>query len=182
MKLSKKQVIYGLLLAAAGVAYAIDAAFFGPPAAARANQAAGDASAISAAKPATGEATAVDEPEHALTSRLQKWASDNSTSLADMPDVFQPPVITKPVPVAAVPPPPPEDPAVAFNRQHRLIAIVLDGEGGYALIDGRVLRIGQLLDGTKLIGLTRQRARFATSDRTFDVPLTPLTADVRVDQ
>jgi hypothetical protein len=181
MKLSMKQIIYGSLLAAAGVAWAIDAAFFGPPAAAHAAPPAPDSSTNAAAKPNAGEVAVGDGPEHLLTTRLQNWAVEHSTTLGEMSDVFQPPVAIKPVTVVVARPQtqPAEDPAVVFNRQHRLIAIVLDSGGGYALIDGRILRVGQAIGEEKLIGLSRGRARFISGDRMFEVPLTP---DVGLDQ
>jgi hypothetical protein len=179
MKLSKKQIIYGSVLAAAGVAYAIDAAFFGPPAAARAAQVSAEGAATTSSKPIADEIAPLAGPEHLLTSRLQKWATDHSSSLAEMSDVFQPPVVAKPTVVTSAHQTPPEDPILAFNRRHRLIAIVLDGSAGYALIDGQVLRIGQTVDGAKLIGLTRRQAQFSNAGRTFDVPL---TADVVPDR
>ena len=173
MKLSKKQIMYGSVLAAAGVAWAIDAAFFGPPAAAGAAQTTTDGSVAAATKQVAGDVAVGDGAEHLLTMRLQKWATDHSASLSDMSDVFQPPVVAKPSVVQSLPQTQPaEDPALVFNRRHRLIATVLDGAGGYALIDGQVLRVGQAIDGAQLIGLTPRQARFSSADRTFYVQLT----------
>ena len=174
MTLSKKQIIYGSVLAVAGIAWVIDAAFFGPPPAAHAANVASDGAAATGTKQGPAEALIVDGPEHLLTTRLQKWAIDHSTPLSEMSDVFQPPAVTKPVVEKLLSRiQPAEDPALAFNRRHRLLAIVLDGTGGYALIDGRVLRVGQAIDDAKLIGLTRRQARFSAAGRLFDVALTP---------
>lgn len=179
MKLPKKQIIYGLVLAAAGAAYAIDAAFFGPPSPAHGTPLSPEGTPGGSVKESAGGGVgAADAPEHLLTTRLQKWAANHPSSLSEMPDVFQAPAIAKPILIAA-PLPVLEDPSVLFSRKHRLIAIVLNGDGGYALVDGRVLRVGQSIDGALLIGLTRREARFTSADRTFDMPL---TADVHADR
>jgi hypothetical protein len=178
MKLSKKQIIYGSVLALAGVAWVIDAAFFGPPTAASAAQSDADPAAVGA-KSVAGQVVVADGSEHLLTMRLQKWSTDHSTELSEIPDVFQPTPKAAPTVVATPQTRPAEDKALVFNRQHRLIAIVLEGAGGYALIDGRVLRVGQVIDDAELIGLTPRLARFSAQGRLFDMPL---TADVSNDR
>ena len=172
MKLSKKQMIYGSLLAAAGVAWAIDAAFFETPQIAQGAQAANEPASV-ALKAAAVDVPAGGSSEHLLTTRLQHWGAGRAIAIKELPDVFQRPLVIKPV---ALQPPaqtrPASDPAATFRQRHHVIAIVLDSTGGFALIDGNVVRIGQTLDGAKLVHLSRRNASFSSSGILFDVPLT----------
>lgn len=173
MKLSRKQIIYGSILTAAGIAWGIDAAFVGPPAPAHGGQLAPEKSEARVPQQETDEKTFPDNSEHVLTARLHTWAARQAKAPDEILDVFQSKSKPKPVVVTAATETRPADPSIAFVRRHRLIAVVLDASGGYALIDGQMLQVGQGIDGARLIGLKRGEARFTTAGQVFSLPLTP---------
>jgi hypothetical protein len=47
-----------------------------------------------------------------------------------------------------------EERAEAFRREHRLTAVMLGGSSVSAVIDGKCLRIGEPLDGFRLVGVS----------------------------
>jgi len=54
----------------------------------------------------------------------------------------------------------PLDPAARFAGRHQLTAVVIDGTRSYVLIDGRLLRPGQEIDGFKLVSVADRSALF----------------------
>jgi hypothetical protein len=54
----------------------------------------------------------------------------------------------------------PEEAALAFVAKHRLISTVVNGKNPNAMVDGRLLRIGEELDGFRLVSITKQSACF----------------------
>ncbi|MHC4985370.1 MAG: hypothetical protein ACYTFO_04355 [Planctomycetota bacterium] len=58
-----------------------------------------------------------------------------------------------------------------FVAGHRLMSILHLAEGGVALVDDKVVRIGQTLDGFTLIELTEDTAVFASDERRVELRL-----------
>ncbi len=58
----------------------------------------------------------------------------------------------------AVPSSPEQDKAKQLKMDHQLMAVMMAREGGYAIVDGKCLRIGQVLDGFTLISVTEHSA------------------------
>lgn len=69
---------------------------------------------------------------------------------------------------------PQRDPAEDFARQHRLTSVILIGTGGSAVVDGRAVRVGQELDGFRLVRLTSAGAVFQAGDSQVELRLRPV--------
>jgi len=164
MRFEKKHKIYAGLVGAALLAWAIDAAFFGPAAPAGSPAAASAAASPNAPEPSiVPQQAPVAAPEIRndkwLSDRLRDWSKNNPIDPAQVRDVFSPPVSwTKPsaptptsLPVATI--------AQEFTRNHHLSAVVLSTAGGSAaVIDGRLLHVGQTVGGCRLVGVRRGSA------------------------
>lgn len=77
------------------------------------------------------------------------------------------------LPELRLPGPPQRDPAEDFARQHRLTSVILIGTGGSAVVDGRAVRVGQELDGFRLVRLTSAGAVFQAGDSQVELRLRP---------
>lgn len=64
------------------------------------------------------------------------------------------------------------DSAVDFSRQHKLTSILRRGSAGSAIVDGKVVEIGEQVDGYRLIGLTADSAVFQSPRQQKEVKLT----------
>lgn len=82
--------------------------------------------------------------------------------------------LKKPAPEALPEPPPPSAPPAVFADKHKLTAVMMTGKGGSAIVDGRMLRMGQEIGGYKLIGLKPGRAVFQAGDGGEEVELSIL--------
>ncbi|MCE9591975.1 MAG: hypothetical protein K8S99_15820 [Planctomycetes bacterium] len=65
----------------------------------------------------------------------------------------------KPQSLAPVGPPP----AQAFTAAHKLNGVMAKGGGGYAIINGRAVTVGQTVDGFRLVEVSRRSAVFQSS-------------------
>lgn len=68
--------------------------------------------------------------------------------------------------------------AQQFRAAHRLDAVMMDHQGGVAVIDGRAVRVGQHLDGYKLVEVQQKQVLFDAPVDNLRVAL-PLRAPVR---
>jgi hypothetical protein len=128
--------------------------------------------------PAAGAAEAV-AGYPAVTDRLGAIAEARGLDPASVRDAFVPPEPWLSELTAPPPPPPPPvkaEPARDFARGHRLTSVLLAGEGGSAVVDGRFLRLGQEIDGHKLVRLTADAAFFQSGDECVELKLRPLPA------
>ena len=169
MKVTLQQKITFGVLGLAAIAFVIDRATSSPtPAAAHAmiNPAAkvGPAARAAAAKPAANTA-AVSDGLASLASfsqRLQQAADAEKVDATHANDAFVPSVqwagtrhendADTSERLAA---------ANHFREKHKLLAVMLSGRGGgIALLDGKPLRPGQLIDGFKLVELHERSAVF----------------------
>ena len=156
MKLSTKQKAYVSVLALGVTALAFDRAFLLGP-----QQATGGVRAV---QPASLPAVAVADtsrsvsttgglstPHMNIADRLDTLAEAREFDLMGVPDVFRPspawlprePVVEGPVSgrpsVATIP------------GSLRLTAVMASGQGGYAIINGEFLFIGDMIDGYRLV-------------------------------
>ena len=164
MPMEKKHKIYAGLVGAALLAWGVDAAFFGPPAAPGA--AGGTATAAPVPAPEAAVTMPVPPPDVCakgrddrwLSGRLRAWAAENPTDPAGVRDVFTPSAAwaegLRAKPAAAAATAAPGAAAAEFSRAHRLTAVVLAADGGgSAVIDGRLLRVGQSVGGCRLVAV-----------------------------
>jgi hypothetical protein len=90
-------------------------------------------------------------------------------------DAFAPPeswlVLPKPAEAPAVAVAPADDPAEKFAREHKLTSVLLTGSGGIAIVNGKVLRVGQEVDRFRLLRLEPGYAVFHGCDDDIDVKL-----------
>lgn len=110
----------------------------------------------------------------AISQRLATATGNRPLELADMKDVFQPwdnaPVLVNPTDVVKDP----EGTSVAaFTSRHSLQAVLVGADGRQAVIDGKVLKVGQRLDGFELVNVG-ERSVLLVSVRgtkvTFELP------------
>ena len=170
MKVTLQQKISFGVLGLAAIAFVIDRATSSPtPAAAHAmiNPGAkvGPAARAAAAKPAASN-SAISDGLVSLASfsqRLQQAADAEHVDAAHANDAFVP--STQWVGARQ------ENDADAaerlaaanhFREKHKLLAVMLSGRGGIALLDGKPLRPGQSIDGFKLSELHERSAVFTS--------------------
>jgi hypothetical protein len=93
----------------------------------------------------------------AIADRLDKVAQQRGFNLDRVPNAFVPPKswlveeVRKGTPSSRVT-------AEMFEAGHVLTGVMAAGDGGYAIIDGRTLFIGQKLDGFELISVSERSA------------------------
>jgi hypothetical protein len=59
--------------------------------------------------------------------------------------------------------------SLAFASRHRLLSVVVSGHSAGAMIDGRLLRVGDDLDGMKLTAVSKQGAMFSSGGRQVEL-------------
>ena len=168
MKISKKQKIYGSVLGAALVAWGVDAMFFESPETPNREAASAAVAPKVEVTPEPAAATAApvvaqEDSQQWLGSRLREWSEKNPDATDQVRDIFSPPAswgLQKPV----APPPSPGKVAEDFRREHHLTAVVLGQSGGSAVIDGRLLHIGQSVGGCRLKAVSSGCADLADPD------------------
>jgi hypothetical protein len=174
MKVSNKIKIYGAVLGLAVGAWGVDAAFFSATpakAVATATPTAAEATtdpAVAAAGMSDVVAAATSEsetgiPANWISDRLRAWPGSGNLKLAGLRDAFAAPdawiARQQPAVVAQS-----GQAADTFQKSHRLAAVLLDGKGGgRALVNGRLLPVGQSIDGYRLASVTKQSATFASN-------------------
>jgi hypothetical protein len=178
LKLSKKQTVYSGLLAVAVVALAIDRIFYSEPATAQASPVATQAQAAPALP--SPEKTSTPEPAITVTAPSDGLISDHlklmpMVDLKAMPDAFAP---SKAWTLASRPPPLPSAPvekidhsAADFAAAHTLSAVLASHNGGAAIVNGEMLRVGQILDGFTLISVKSNTARFTNGTSIVDLTM-----------
>ena len=75
-----------------------------------------------------------------------------------------PPSPSSPAP-GSVSPALPLDPVAAFEKQHHLAAVVLDGQASRALVDECMVQVGQQVDGCTLVSIEADQVVFAVGQR-----------------
>ena len=71
-----------------------------------------------------------------------------------------------------------EPAAIAAPRvAHRLLAVMVNRNGGHAIIDGKCLLVGQARDGMRLISVTKDSAVLETGGRRITLKLDAVGSD-----
>lgn len=180
MKLSTSRKAYLVLLGLAVTAFLVDRLFLGGPAAApqqaRASVDAGRADRTApAAQPQHPPARAASEADaQSLAHRLAALAGSEGFDPASVGDAFAPSKVWLSRPQAARAATQPSA-AQRFPGAHRLTSVVLAGGRGWAIVDAKVVQIGQQLDGFTLVGLTHDRAVFQAGQDRVELKLHPET-------
>jgi len=164
MTLSKKRKVYVCVLGLAVLILLVDRVFLGPAGLAPEEASAGpvgtSSSAAAVGKSATTGAPQAAEPapEQSIVVRLRALGQAQ-TDTAAVRDAFRP----SPSWLAEMRPSRggeasgrSDAPRRSFN--HRLMAVMMDGQGGLAIIDGKCLRVGQTMDGFTLVRLSKSSA------------------------
>ncbi len=107
-----------------------------------------------------------------ISHRLTTVAATKRASLGRTVDMFSPSDVWFAKPEPEVAPVAPTriataDPRLkieAFETQHKLNAVMTKDGAGYALIDNQMLRVGQAIDGFKLVSIDKQSATFEARD------------------
>ena len=172
MTLSKRQKILVALGAALLVVGVVDRLFLGADALGPSTAAAADGmDAMNATSLSLVPPTAL-VPESRLRTRRSRLADclarlareEDLLAVEDRRDPFCPPPrwLPQDESLQAVQGPGHEE-ARAFAAAHKLKAVMLDTAGGCAIVDNELLRIGQVLDGFKLVSVSKHSA-VLTSD------------------
>jgi len=185
MVLSKKRKIYVGLLALAAIGLIVDRMVLAPsemapaesvasPMPSRSEDSAPKAPALLQAARQTGARQASGP---SLAERLQALAEARDLELANVKNAFR---TAEPWGVELRTPKPAviqDDTAriEKFCRDHRLMAVMVASDGGRAIVDGKSYRIGQQLDGFRLISVTERTAVWASGTRraTLTLPVDP---------
>ena len=124
-----------------------------------------DAAALAVAPSAQGKFEPPRLPKISLASKLAAVRKEDAPTT----DPFSAGQLPAPPP----PPPParedPEAKARAFERSHTLTAVMLTHKGSVAMINGKVLRVGQQIDGYQIIGIGKNSA--SLSDGKYRIEL-----------
>lgn len=171
MRLSKSQKVYVCVFGLGAVALLADRVFFG--AAAVAPEAAGAGHQVA---PPLREGTRelplplqADAPgplvqEDTLADRVRAVAEASKLHLVDVRDAFSPSEALIGQLQKAGPRGSQQSKSEAFEQRHRLTAVMAGNAGGYAIVDGACVLIGQELEGFKLVSVGERSAVFQSKD------------------
>lgn len=171
MELTKmqKRLLAGVVVSLAG--YVVDACFFGPPS----TPAVASAAAVPDGNVPGKPAVAVSAPTTQRSERLGSFgapgverrlvATTQLATLKSLPsrDIFHPNGVARSSAdlasdASAKPRSVPVDPAFEFLSRHKLRAVMLSGGQAVALINDRLLRVGQYVGGFKIISIENKAA------------------------
>ena len=177
MKLTKRGIVLLGLLGLAAVAIVVDRLVQSAPAAAPQPAAASSpvsgaahpAPARPATPTATGTPAATAVQASAIADRLRRAGEGLDMDPMNLRDAFVPPeswLARPPTPEghAAAPAAPVADSADRFVREHKLTSVLIDADGGIAVVNDKVLRVGQEIDGYRLVRLAPGTALFTGGD------------------
>jgi hypothetical protein len=164
MKVTKEQKIYLGLLGLGLVAFAMDRFVFTPPAA-QAADTSSDLLVNKSATPglhATGAAGAKPAAASTLNPVAQKLGTlSESMHLSNVPvrDALTPSPNWSGITTAAA------DEA-SFEQKHELSGVMVSGKHPAAVVDGKLILVGQTVDGLKLISVAKGAAMFQAGEST----------------
>jgi hypothetical protein len=168
MKLSKKHTVY-IAIGALGLGWLALDRVIGSPQQADAAATAEALLVAPSASPATKPAGNAAPPEIQVADHLLELAREQNCDVAATKDAFEAPPAWAPVRSVE---PPANDRAVAvksaavFAQKHRLISVVVNGKRTEAMIDGRLLHVGDELDGYRLTSISKENAMLQSSGGT----------------
>lgn len=191
MTLTGRQKKMIAMLAFSVVSFFVDQMFFGPSKV--------DAgSSLLLARPGGGEvgqagagattqrsAASLQWGARGVQARLVAATRPFATSLVETRDIFHPMGLAKPATEKAptdmaartVVKESAPDPVVVFLSKHSLRAVMSAGKGGCAMVDDRLVRVGELLDGHRLIALERRAAIFEVNSVRVRLTLSDAKSD-----
>ena len=176
MALSRKHKAYLCSLALGLTALVVDRVFLGSAAGPQ-EAPAGDISPAGARGQVSAEGAAgtgpspVQAQQNSLAGRLKAFAAARSPQTPRSRDVFALPKpwreAMKPIQPEVAPQPPKEQ----LTTKYRLMAVMVNGSGGQAIIDGKCLQVGQQQDGLKLISVAQDSAVVEVAGQRFRLRL-----------
>jgi hypothetical protein len=163
MKLTRERKIYAGLLALGILGLAVDRMTSTP------QEAKADDAAALVASPPTGRPKGPAIAKKGVTRvaagglqgishRLRAAAAANGLPDKSSVDVFRPSRAWAGEVMAEVPAPKAMDEVARFKAVHRLTAVLVNGRKSRAIIDGKALLLGEVLEGFRLISVDHQRA------------------------
>lgn len=174
MALSRKHKVYAGMVSLGLMALVTDRVFLGysgGPQAAPAD----DIVLVRAAPKTQAGPSAKSSPararENSLAGRLEAIAAAHNPQSAPSRDVFTLPKPWREAMQPAKPEEPPVPPTERLTTKYRLMAVMVNGKGGQAIIDGKCLQVGQQRDGLKLISVRQDSAVVEVSGRRFRLKL-----------
>jgi len=176
MKLARKQIVYVVMLGLAATALVVDR-LVGPGGGTLRTA---NAEYVMPAEPDAqppASAFASEKPPQDLAGRLATLAAARSIDIDRSRDVFVPSPawqgdFGRGGPVAMDAPPADAESALeAFRRTRQLGAIVDGGSEMGAIVDGQFVRVGQFLDGMRLVHISPDSATFQSSQGKVELRL-----------
>lgn len=172
MAWNRQRRVFAGVLAVAGAALVADRVFFGAaPIGVETAEATQESGPTKAAAPTLAPAQAAIAPGVMLSQRLEAFR-DRATDA----DPFESPLVT----LAAVEPadieeksPTPTFDAAAWAEGRRLTAVLNGRNGSVAMIDGKVYRVGDTLDGLTLVSIESQTALFEGEGAAAELSVRP---------
>lgn len=156
MKLTKERKIYAGLFLVAVCAFIGNEVFSGPSEASAADAAPVASAPVRTAAPAAPTVSQHSAMTDQLAQRLRTLDHDEALSASAVSDPFK---LSKSWEGASDGPT--DNRVWAFNQRHHLTAVMVSGaRGGSAIIDGELVRVGQSLEGFKLIEVSTRSATF----------------------
>ena len=98
--------------------------------------------------------------ENTVANRLQDLARQESLDLSGMPDAFHAPESWMPAATVVEQRDELAEAVEDFKEDHQLGAVMVGGDSGYAVVDGKGLHIGQELEGFTLVAVHDDAAVF----------------------
>ena len=180
MKLNESQKVYVIILAVAAVGLLVDRVLLAPGASGPVQVQAGAVHTTPSGRPQPP----TTEPPAATASVAKRLARFNDVRQFDITTVrealspspawlaeLQPsepgPKASQPVAVAPVQ----MSPAERFIQRHRLKSTIRRDNGGWALIDGHIVEVGQEFDGYRLVEVTDDGAVFESDQGRVELRL-----------
>ena len=167
MKLSKKQKVFLYLLAVAIAALLVDRVFLS-------SGAVGAEEALAMPEVTPDAPARPDLPaqeEQPLAERLRTLSETQSLDVSRVRDAF----CLAPAWSAELRPPavpvPQVDQTLKLMQNHRLMAVMVGPDGGYAVVDGKRLLVGQERDGIKLVSVNENSAILESGGIRFQLKL-----------
>ena len=163
MKLTTKHKVYGVVVVLGLGAIGVDRVFVLPSGAAAQRPSSASFAVVRSTSEGAAEvppqASPLSTGRAAIAERLDQLAEQGGYDLERVPSAFARPTgwpeATQPVGKGAG-----LTNAAAFEQRHTLNAVMAAAGGGYAIINGRTLFIGQELDGFELILVSDRSAVF----------------------
>jgi hypothetical protein len=178
MKLSKSRIASLAALGLAVLALAADRLWIGSGEASPRPAAASAAPAVTALAPSAPTASApaaggvsAATGRASVADRLKTLAAGKSLDPDGVKEAFAPPEswmvqVAAPAAVPEEASPPSPDPAETFAGQYKLTSVLISGSGGIAMVNGKMLRMGQEIGGYRLVGLAPGSATFKSAGGT----------------